>query len=181
MTTAAVAAPQGMFDFLDECHQLMEQKLRVLDALARAAETADLDAGQRAAARELVTWFTTEARHHHLDEEKHIFPSLLSSGDSNIVEITERLIQDHGWLEADWLQIEPSLAAAAEGNNWFDPAMLREAVEVFHQLYIDHIVLEESIAYPQARARVDAQALAAMGTEMAQRRAVREAKAGSTA
>jgi hemerythrin-like domain-containing protein len=175
--TAEVAAPEGLFDFLDECHHAMGQKLKVLDTLAAAVvDAGELNPEQRGLARELVVWFNTEARQHHLDEEKHIFPNLLNSGNDNVIQITHRLIQDHGWLEADWLQIEPSLAAAAEGSSWFDPATLSDAVDIFHQLYIDHIVLEESVAYPQARERINPQALAAVGVEMAQRRALRDAQ-----
>ena len=55
--------------------------------------------------------------------------------------------------------------------------MLRQAVEVFQQLYLDHIVLEESLAYPEARGRIDPALLESMGREMAKRRAVRDAKA----
>jgi hypothetical protein len=84
-------------------------------------------------------------------KKKHVFPSLLASNQEDVLQATHRLIQDHGWLEADWFEIEPALEAAADGNSWFDPNVLRQAVEVFQQLYLDHIVLEESLAYPEAR------------------------------
>ncbi|NTV88696.1 MAG: hypothetical protein HGA21_18395, partial [Burkholderiaceae bacterium] len=47
-------------------------------------------------------------------------------------------------------------------------------------LYSDHIVLEESLAYPQARERLDPALLASMGVEMARRRAIRDAKPKKT-
>ena len=92
--------------------------------------------------------------------------------------VAERLMQDHCWLEEDWLQIAPSLSAAADGFQWFDLDVLRHAVEVFTQLYVDHIVLEESVAYPQARRNISEADAASMGVEMARRRAQREARAG---
>ncbi len=91
--------------------------------------------------------------------------------------ITERSAHHYGCLEVDWYEIEPSLEATADGNVWFDPIVLRQGVEVFQQLYLDHIVLEESLAYPEARGRIDPALLESMGREMAKRRAVRDAKA----
>jgi hemerythrin-like domain-containing protein len=129
----------------------------------------------RAEARTIRQWFNNEARQHHLDEERHIFPALLASDDPDITLAAGRLIQDHGWLETDWMEIEPALASAADGYTWFDPVVLRHAVEVFEQLYLDHIVLEETLAYPAARSRIPDSELAAMGIEMARRRAIREA------
>jgi len=172
----ASSADTTLFNFLDRCHQDIQEKLVQMMALAVAVEADGLSPALQAQARELTDWFNAEPRQHHLDEEKHIFPALLASSDENVLQTTHRLIQDHGWLEADWYEIEPSLEAAADGNVWFDPNVLRQSVEVFQQLYLDHIVLEESLAYPEARSRVNPALLDSMGREMAKRRAVRDAK-----
>ncbi len=121
----------------------------------------------------MLDYFNGEARQHHLDEEKHIFPALLASQNAEIVQATEHLIQDHGWLEENWIQIAPSLEAAAGGNLWFDPAELRHALDVFEALYLDHILLEESIAYPEAKKRLQTLDTLGMGREMAKRRLMR--------
>ncbi len=174
----AASTDDHLFHFLDLFHKDIQHRLGQLHALATDLEADGPTTAIRTQARELVNWFSAEAREHHLDEEKHVFPALLSSNVEAVVDTTHRLIQDHGWLEADWNEIEPSLSAVAEGNTWFDPAVLRHAVEVFEQLYVDHIVLEESLAYPEARVRVDPSQLDAMGVEMAKRRAVRDAQSG---
>ena len=152
---AATSVDKSLFVFLDRCHLDIQKKLEQMMALATAVEEGGLTPALQAQARELTDWFNAEPRQHHLDEEKHVFPALLASNEENVLQATHRLIQDHGWLEADWFEIEPSLEAAADGNSWFDATVLRQAVEVFQQLYIDHIVLEESLAYPEARARVN--------------------------
>jgi hemerythrin-like domain-containing protein len=177
MLAPVATAPQaddGLFDFLDQFHREILVRLDEMLALAVTLEADGLTPAARDQARRLKDWFSAEARQHHLDEERHVFPGLLASADAEIRQATHRLIQDHGWLEADWLEIEPSLSAAAEGNTWFDPCVLRHAVEVFRQLYIDHILLEESLAYPQAREHMDPTRLEAMGVEMARRRALRD-------
>ena len=47
------------------------------------------------------------------------------------------------------------------------------AVPVFVQLYQDHLALEESLIYPEARSRIAEWDLNGMGREMAQRRRAR--------
>jgi hemerythrin-like domain-containing protein len=169
----AVAASISIFDFLDSTHRTIGQQLQQLRALVDIIESDGLNATARAQARCVLDYFNGEARQHHLDEEKHIFPALLTSQNPDIVQATQRLIQDHGWLEENWLQIEPALEAATSGNLWFDPAELRHALEVFEALYLDHILLEESMAYPQAKQRLSGLNTADMGREMARRRALR--------
>ena len=170
MSTAPVATT--VFEFLDGAHREIRQQLRQLHALVDAIENNGLNQATREQARRVLAYFNGEARQHHLDEEKHIFPALLGSQNADIVQAAEHLAQDHGWLEENWLQIAPSLEAATNGNLWFDTQELRHALEVFEALYLDHIVLEESIAYPAAKQRLTSLDTAGMGREMARRRAL---------
>lgn len=167
---SAAPVSLALFEFLDSTHREIQQRVRQLHALVDAIESSGLNADARAQAREVLDYFNGEARQHHLDEEKHIFPALLNSQNAELVQAAEHLTQDHGWLEENWLQIAPSLEAATHGNLWFDTMELRHALEVFEALYLDHILLEESIAYPEAKKRLDACDTAGMGREMAKRR-----------
>jgi hemerythrin-like domain-containing protein len=174
MNAAAVTHPsKAVFEFLDHTHRDIQQQLQRLHALVDAIENDGLNAANRELARQVVAYFNGEARQHHLDEEKHIFPALLSSQNTELVQATEHLVQDHGWLEENWLQIEPSLEAATNGNQWFDTQELRHALEVFEALYLDHILLEESIAYPAAKQRLAQLNMVGVGREMAKRRALK--------
>lgn len=168
------AAPVSItvFDFLAQTHHDIQGQVRQLRALMEAIESDGLNPANRRTAREVLDYFNGEARQHHLDEEKHIFPALLNSQDPQVVQAAEHLIQDHGWLEENWLQIAPSIEAAANGNLWFDTIELRHAVDVFEALYTDHILLEEVLAYPEARKRLAGLDTAGMGREMARRRAL---------
>ncbi len=169
------AAPVSIavFEFLDSTHKDIQQQLQLLHTLVDAIENEGLNPANRGTARRVLDYFNGEARQHHLDEEKHIFPALLASQNAEVVQATEPLIQDHGWLEENWIQIAPSLEAATGGNLWFDTAELRHALEVFEALYLDHILLEESIAYPEARKRLQGLDTLGMGREMAKRRVMR--------
>lgn len=176
MNAAAVTHPStAVFEFLDSTHREIQQQLQQLHALVDAIENNGLNQANREQARSVLAYFNGEARQHHLDEEKHIFPALLNSQNAELVQATEHLVQDHGWLEENWIQIAPSLEAATHGNQWFDTVELRHALEVFEALYLDHIVLEESIAYPAAKQRLAHLDTVGVGREMAKRRALKTA------
>ena len=77
------------------------------------------------------------------------------------------LQQDHGWIEQNWLELAPMLRAIAQGEDWVDMAELKHTIEVFVSLCHDHIVLEESLIYPEAKARL-ADELASRATRLGQ-------------
>lgn len=164
-------APIALFNFLDATHRDIQKHLNTLRALVDAVEQGGLTSEQRQQARGVIAYFNQEARHHHLDEEKHVFPSLLNSSDTGLVEAGQRLIQDHGWLEETWLEIEPLMEAVVNDNQWFDPIELHHAYEVFEGLYADHILLEEGLAFPGAQKQAMAWDAQGIGREMAKRRA----------
>jgi hemerythrin-like domain-containing protein len=97
-------------------------------------------------------------RQHHADEEARVFPGLLASGDEELAHHVRRLQQDHGWLEEDWMALAPQLQAVAQGYSWYELDALRHGVGVFTTLYHEHIALEESMIYPEARAQMAAEA-----------------------
>lgn len=167
-----VSAPplQDGFDALDVCHRQTLIALGKLAALVTRLTDKGPDDEARAMAHEVVEHFTKTSRAHHEDEERHLFPTLASTGDAATVQAVLRLQQDHDWLEEDWMELSPHLDAVAGGQNWYDLDVLREAAAVFTALSHDHMTLEESLIYPQVRARLSAAERAEMGREMAARR-----------
>lgn len=161
--------PDG-FDMLDGCHQNTVFALGKLSALVSRLDTYGVDDEARAMATEVVRFFSDTSRQHHEDEERHLFPRLAAGGDPQTVEAVLRLQQDHDWLEEDWMELAPHLDAVACGQSWFDLDLLREGVEVFVALSRDHMALEESLIYPQARAQIGPAERREMGREMAARR-----------
>ena len=147
------APPLPSFEALDQTHHKVMQTLERLAGLLEQLEAHGPDDAARTLAREICRFFDGTARAHHMAEEQLVFPSLLSSGDAELVRHVQRLQQDHGWLEEDWLELGPHLQAVAEGYNWYDPDVLRSAIPIFTELYRDHIALEETIVYPESRRR----------------------------
>lgn len=178
--SAAKASHDG-FDVLDACHRQTLTTLDMFTALVSRLENEGADALARVMAKEIVHFFSNTARQHHEDEERHLFPQLLAGGDPETVQAVQRLQQDHRWLEEDWMELRPHVDAVSSGQSWYDLAVLREGVEVFTALSHDHVALEESYIYPQARAQLGTDARREMGREMAlRRRARRAAAAGAT-
>jgi len=171
MTTPRQPAPAAAdgFDVLDVGHRQTVIALGRLAALVTRLTFTGADAEARALADEILRHFSNN-RVHHEDEERHVFPALAASGDAATVQAVLRLQQDHDWLEEDWMALAPLLDAVACGQSWFDLDTLREGCEVFIALSHDHIALEESVIYPQARERTGPAARADMGREMAARR-----------
>jgi hemerythrin-like domain-containing protein len=172
-------APDG-FEALDACHRDMLAKADELCALVDHLEHQGLDAAARTSAGEIARFFTTTAREHHEDEERHVFPPLANSRDPDVVQAVLRLQQDHGWLEEDWFELSPHVQAVAWGYNGYDIDVLREGTAIFAALLRDHVALEESFVYPQARDRMPQEQRREMGREMAARhhaeRAARRAR-----
>ena len=158
------------FEILDECHRHTLVALHTLNALVARLASEGQSEPLRAMAAQVVKFFSIVARDHHENEERHVFPKALASGDAYVVQAVLRLQQDHSWLEEDWLELSAHLNALAAGLSLWDLDFLREASDVFTALSHDHMALEESCAYPQARARLLAGERHEMGREMAARR-----------
>ena len=142
------------FTALDRTHRETMDHLRSLQAMLVTLEAQGIDGVARAIAGSVCSFFSGGARDHHVVEEQQVFPALLRSGNSELVQQVHRLQQDHGWIEEDWLELAPQLAAIADGNGGYDLEALKHGIEVFSKLYHEHISLEESLIYPEARRRL---------------------------
>ncbi|MCK6432516.1 MAG: hemerythrin domain-containing protein [Burkholderiaceae bacterium] len=145
------AAASVEFDALDRTHARMLATLADLERLMDHLEAHGIDDQARADAAMVCEFFASTARDHHATEEQQVFPQLLRQADADLMQCVERLQQDHGWLEEDWIELEPQLQAVARGYSWYDLDTLRHAVDVFATLYQEHIALEENVVYPAAR------------------------------
>lgn len=149
------------FQALDACHQQIHEHLKKLTSVLEQIQAGADEAQYRDAIRSTEAFFSATARQHHADEEKDIFPKLLASDNAELVHAVRTLQQDHGWIEQNWLELAPMLRAIADGEDWVDMAELQHNVEIFLTLLHDHILLEETLIYPEAKGQ--------FGVEMAAR------------
>ena len=144
-----------IFTAMEDCHRQIQSHLTELDRLMEAMETASLDAEGQKRIGAIEAFFSSTARQHHALEERYFFPPLLAGDDPNLIATVRGLQQDHGWIEENWIELSPQLSAVASGNNWFDLAELKHAVEVFAELCRLHLELEDTLVYPATRARLE--------------------------
>jgi hemerythrin-like domain-containing protein len=144
--------PAG-FEALDECHRQIQQHLLQLAGLAAYVAENGIDDSVRKQALAIEAFFSGTSRQHHAEEEAKVFPALLASGDAKLAAAVRSLQQDHGWIEENWIELAPRLRAIASGNGWIDETELLNYVEVFLELMNGHIALEETLIYPESKAR----------------------------
>ncbi len=168
------------FEMLDACHERIGRSLDLLARLCAHAHAHGADEAGRDAARDVLRYFDIAAPLHHGDEERHIFPPLLARaaahpGDvaaAEVAALVARLQRDHIAMAAAWSQARVPLAAWAAGNlPAFEPRHLA-AFDRFIALHADHLRREDAVIYPASRAMLSAEAVQAMGREMAGRRGV---------
>ena len=159
------------FEMLAECHERVERMLVLLERLAAHLGVDGCDEQARAAARDVMRYFDLAAPAHHEDEERHVLPRLRECGDDAFA---AQLEQEHREMARRWTQLRRGLAEVAAGTWCAEGAAVDFGQwRAFAALYRAHAAAEEDDAFPQARAMMDAEALAAMGREMAARRGVR--------
>ena len=141
------------FAALDETHRQIMQMLVDLERLVSLLAGPDDNPEAAALAAQVCNFFGRTARLHHESEEIFVFPSLIDGAGPELLAHVRRLQQDHNWIEEDWLELEPHLQAVAQG--WRDDHVdfLRQALPEFAALQHEHIALEESLIYPEAKRR----------------------------
>ena len=144
------------FETLDRTHAAALEMLVAFERLLDHLEAGNRDDSAASSARAILEFFGGPGRDHHAQEERQVFPGLLTSSDAELVHAVKRLQQDHGWIEEDWRELSPQIEAIAAGYNWYDLPMLRAALPVFTALYHEHISLEESLIYPVAKRQAQA-------------------------
>lgn len=167
---AALPTFEEPFGLLQACHERVHRTLELLARLREHVGRHGADTQARGAARDVLRYFDQAAPQHHLDEELHVFPALLAQGDARLAAAVARLQEDHRRMETHWAAAREVLARIAAGTLSRLGAQEAATLQAFQDLYPAHIALEESIAYPSARAALDADARGHMGLDMMRRR-----------
>jgi hemerythrin-like domain-containing protein len=179
-------APRGSepFDTLGDCHRDTLRMLAELEMLVARLERTGPDSHARVMASAIEMHFSATLHRHHEEEERHIFPPLVASGDPETLQVVARLKQDHAWIQLNWRELWPHVNAIACGHSWYDLDVLRAGVEIVSALEREHIELEESLVYPLAR-KMSSAAQLEHAESRASRRAERirllRAESGATA
>ena len=159
------------FRTLDACHEEIAAMLDRMSEMACRLQNRFPDDALQEQARTTHLFFSGHAIEHHLDEERHVFPALMATGNPQWIAIVRQLKLEHARLESHWTELGLMLHLVARGYRP-DPQLLARKIASFVELYRQHIALEDSIAYPGARALLDEQEVRNMNLEMAHRRVI---------
>jgi hemerythrin-like domain-containing protein len=159
------------YEMLEACHERVQRTLDLLGRLLDYVERQGHDAQTRSAAADVLRYFDLAAPLHHEDEEKHVFPLLLTQGDAALRAAVQQLQAEHETMSGLWAQLrQPLLRWRETGATDRPDANLRALAQRFRTLYDGHIPREEQLAYPAARTIMDESTQTAMGAEMQARR-----------
>ena len=173
---------EAPFEMLDACHERVERMLRLLVRLQQHLVHTGWDGDVAKAATDVMRYFDQAAPLHHEDEERHVFPPLLASGDPVLREIVLRLQQDHVDMAQGWARARGVLAtltqAPAGGWSRLTPDQTA-ALNGFAALYQQHLKDEDGVVYPAAQRQLSDEALRAMSADMMRRRGLEPPAGGA--
>ena len=156
------------FEMLTACHERVQRSLGLLGRIVEHIDTHGHDAQSRSASADVQRYFDLAGPHHHEDEERHLFPRMLASGDERQVQLAEKLHQQHLDMAALWQALRKELEQMEGGNA--EPLLKSAVTAPFLSAYREHIDCEEEQAYPLAFQDASEEQQRAWGEEMAQRR-----------
>lgn len=165
---------EAPLEMLAACHGRVQHQCETLLRLVAHLRSHGSDRPAQEAARAVMRYFDTAARHHHEDEEQDLFPALLESmAGSDAVclhELTASLCSDHRLLEQRWAVLRHRLHQVAEGDS---STLEDDDVPGFVQLYAQHIAREQAELLPMAARLLSNVELDRIGLAMRTRRGVR--------
>lgn len=175
MTPLQAGAPNQPIQDFSDCHVGITRALAELNSLSRQHGPSP----QRAStAQRMLDFFEEVVASHHVDEEKDLFPAVLSDATvgeerTRVEALVQKLIQEHRRLETRYASLVSPLNAIAQGQDAIlDPA----ACAVLAAEYLDHARFEEQVFLPLAQRILgrDSNHMAALGLSLHIRHATQE-------
>jgi hemerythrin-like domain-containing protein len=159
------------FEMLNACHDRVRRSLDLLRRLSERVAEGRIDEAVRSAARDVLRYFDIAAPHHHEDEERHVFPLVLSAtAEPDVHDAIQVLRWEHDEMRRRWAALRVALERLAAGDDSAFGEAEREAAAEYIALYERHADKEERLVFPTAARAATADQLEAIGIEMAQRR-----------
>ena len=135
----------------DVTNQLVQQFMAELQDMLDDLIAGELSPQQSNVLSKVISFFDNEMKQHHLEEEGHIFPLLLSRGDALMSEKVQTLKADHEALRSGWRDLKSAIEqmAASPGT---DGLNLYACFDRYSDCFARHLALEESVQFsPETR------------------------------
>ena len=144
------------------CHDKIRRFCTELSLLPEHLSQHGWDDVAVASAKRICQYFNQAAPLHHLDEEADLFPAYLPVASQQDIALIEQLCAHHLDMEQTWQRLNTQLSqhiTPVSGND----------IQLFTNLYQQHMIVEEPL-FVRIQAVLQADALHALGMNMAQRR-----------
>jgi hemerythrin-like domain-containing protein len=151
-------------DLIEHEHQMQAQ---LCDSLERIADDLPDNVDRRLCAK-VIESLQHEMPVHHRDEELCLFPLIERRAlpDDNIHDILARLALEHATDESFASELLESLEGLSEGRRLKNPDMVGYMLRSFFESYRRHILWENAIVLPLARARLTGEDLEELSRAM---------------
>ncbi|MFZ6734282.1 hemerythrin domain-containing protein [Undibacterium sp. Ji42W] len=178
MTTLFETAPG--FDqplaVLKHCHDRIRKQLATMANLLAHLPTHGADNDARQAAQAVLNYFTKAAPLHHDDEEINLLPELqITARDEDaalLASLLPAILSQHEDMAVQWQQLEKQLSIIVSANNGAPASLSAASVQVFNDLYSEHMQTEETQIAPMAKRLFSEAQMAALGAAMQARRGI---------
>lgn len=175
MSDTSAAPDNAPIQSFAQCHVGIVSHLQQLARLPALLEPARQ---ARQIAGETLKFFRVAVYEHHAEEERELFPAVLSSAHKGeerdkVQLIVERLTREHRQIEAAWSALERALKAVAKGS---ESDLDETAVAALVSDYLGHARYEEEVFLPLSQEILgrNGNRMAALGMSLHLRHAVPE-------
>lgn len=149
MTQHAIS--MATLELQDVTHQLVQQFIGELEEMLDDLVSGELSVLQKNVLSKVVSFFDTEMKQHHLEEEGRIFPLLLSQGDEVLRAKVQVLKTEHEQLRSSWRDLRHAIDQVVASSG-ADADALFASFDRYSRCFAGHLALEESIQFsPETR------------------------------
>ncbi len=164
---------ESPFELLQACHDRVHRSLDLLERLKSHVGKNGCDGEAKSAASDILRYFDIAAPLHHQDEELHVFPPILLSGDIKLRLLVAKLMAQHIQMQARWQlarEILQRIVCSNQPEQFVLGSQDTQVLADFASLYTTHMSDEELHVYPKAQALKKGTDLQEMSREMGERR-----------
>jgi len=161
LTDLNVGFVENPLDFIADDHMREREVCAMIDKMVPDGNP------EKGARKRVISFLTVQLPHHLLDEEIDVFPLMLArcAPEDEIEKVINKLQSDHGHARSD----TPLIISRLRTNEAFSRKVSAQMIE-FATHARRHLILENAIILPIARARLTDEDLSTMKQHMIERR-----------
>ena len=140
----SILTPFSGLLFSNKVHRITYDNMYNLESNMFSFDPANIDKIQIEKLNNILMYFSTTCRDHHLDEERKIFHNLSRLKELSLYDLAMQILEDHTWIEDKWCYIQQALENIIYGSQSCDLPTLKSKISIFISKNIEHMHIEES-------------------------------------